>query len=519
MHWRRLLTIFGVLLLIIGGLIGWQIYRGFFHRHRLDVTQLQRADHLLFRGERREDGSVDYIQRVQELSFLDVAYDQNYGVAILELAPDDSELRPETRARYQVHLPFREENDYRFRSWADLAKELGSDVSTIASVVRSTTPDSFAPDFPDRKLLRGVLKLQSPTLDRLREELERRPGYAMPLLPWQSDQTGGMVAIILPYAQIQRDFGRWLVARSNQRIVDGELQEAWSDTRAIYQLGERQSQGICLVEVMVALYLHTVATDQTIQLLNTPGLTPDLLQTMEQELPSLDRLRPWTEVLDLGERAMILDMMDRMTNQDLAMQEFVDSTGATVPEGMNVFPWGWVDSKQIADRWNQRLDKVIDLAESGNAVAARDSMEQLGTTPVSDPQWLLARAVVGAAPREEVTTAAQRFFLSVSRVYNNLMDATVRMEAKRRLVRLAVAARRYEFQHGRLPSGLAELDALVNSQDQQDPYSQQPMSLRWDSEADPPSLLIQCPPAGYKVPPEPVFLIPRSPMPSPKPEP
>lgn len=495
MKFKKILMIFGLILLVIFLLVCLSTYRGFTGGKRIDVTRLQRSDHPLFAGDKREDNSIDYVAAIERVTQQNVTTENNFGVAIFELAPNDSELSPETRRRYRDKLEFNEESEFRFHTIDQLLRENNStmDRNAFAQLIASTTVESFVNDDPDdpiEKTLRATIAIETPSLDRLVLELDRRPEYYVPLIGLEGNTT--LIMILLPHAQHQRQFARWLVLRSNQNLADGNMVAAWKDIRAMYQLGNRVSRGFTLVEYLVGVAVVGMANGQMERLLNLPGVSPELLEEIAQELPAVAQLPPWTQSFDLGERAMMLNFYDEMVEGRLESMDFGNGTGTPSGKGM---PMGWVDSVQLGDDWNQMVDRIIAAAEKGNPECQEEFAKiesELAAMRVqgADIGWLVGKAMLGARPKKEATKIAETMLFGLlTPAVKQVHDASVRIEAQLNLVQLAIASRRYEIQHQQLPSNLQSLSSFVEPNVMIDPFSESELVLeiiaQLDGEVDP----------------------------------
>lgn len=488
-RWKRLFAILGTLVLLIVVLAGISIYRGFAGGRPIDYSQTTHANHPIFQGPFNPDQSLDYFAALERVTGAEVPVDQNYCVATLELAPDQGELNPAVRARYAKRIAFDRGSLKRFRSWSQIATEFDLEASTLAQQMSSTAMETFRSD--ESKTYREVLELQKPALDQLLLELDNRPLYYMPLLT-SPDDPQSCIAILLPHAQHQREFARWLTARSNMNLADGNLAEAWQDIRGMYQLANRVSQGFTMVESLVGVFIHNMAAGQMDGLLNHPELSNELIEKIHRQLPEVDSLQSWTVGLDRGERIMMLNSYDLLATGQLQMSPLMQLTasgGSSSSGGLDLIPWGWVDGIRLANDWNAMIDEAIAAAKDPTPGAFEAFHERMVTRLESKPgvPWGLSKALVGAAPTTEATDLAEDLLFGLlTPAMVQVHEACQRQVTNQRLIRLAVAARLLETRTGQLPESLDALQELVQPIDTLDPFTALPFQIeRSDDENSP----------------------------------
>lgn len=465
MKTRRLLIGFGLLLLLLLGLISLNIYRGFYLGKRIDVTALKRNDHALFAGQKRTDGSIDYLEAVERLRQNSIPPEENFAVALLSFCSGDWELSEDQRQWYANRLHVTPDASQRIPGFKDLARQLNDNFTNLLVLIDSADVAFFREQGPDQQLARKLLRIVDPSLDRLLQELDRRPYYYVPFKTWENN--GLLLSIGVPLSADSREYVRWLMARSSLRIATGSHQKAWSDIRAVYQLANRLSQQPLLINQSIGQWAQHKADAQLMLLLHQPGMELSVLETIQSDLQALPLLANWKEAINLTERATMLDLLDRASFHDLP-DDIGDYEPDNLPTNLTLrqVPWGWVSTTHLANEWNQHLDDIVKLADKNTwpeveAEAARlDAIFQFAPSP----SWEngLLKSLVGITPRQEATSMARELAFSHSPMSQLLGRNShcishwpakrFRMLSQRRMLRMFLAIRVYESRQGSWPT-------------------------------------------------------------------
>lgn len=482
MKTRRLLIGFGLLLLLILGLVGLNIYRGFHSGKRIDVTALTHRDHPLFSGPKRTDGSIDYVASLDRLYGADVIEAQNFAVAMLELEPNSEDWNASTRQQHADKIAFDEDHPKRLLSYQQIAKQLRIEPDKFA-MLRDGSENY--PTGSARVPLESAFDLIEGSLDECLLQLDRRPDYFLPSTVDTAHQT--LVANDLSHFQGFREFARWLDARSNRSLANGQLDAAWRDIREIFQLANRLSQGSKGVEFILATHSHARGCEQLCRLLNHANISEDLLRKIRLEQTQVGVLNSFARSVNLRCRAELLDLIDHNANQLIREEERVlwstfGQGGMSLLE-FHQLPWGWVNSNQMANDWNRVIDDLLEFEELQTLEQAMPAVNRILATMEHNTAWetLIGKVSIGMPPRTEVTGMAEN--LAATRLVPDIFpirdfyENDFRYRAHCRLIRLLLSARLLELQTGQLPDSLSELESMVAEEDFWDPRTGRPFHL------------------------------------------
>ena len=154
-------------------------------------------------------------------------------------------------------------------------------------------------------------------------EASKRTHHYLPLLPTETadKQPTGLVGVLLPSVQCNREFATTLVIRAMMHLGEGRVEEAWQDLLACHRLGRLVARGGCLIEHLVGVAIDNLASQADLTFLDSAKL--DAKQAMKclqdlQKLPPKTRL---SDFVDTYERFMFLDailLVDRRGTQCIA---------------------------------------------------------------------------------------------------------------------------------------------------------------------------------------------------------
>lgn len=142
-------------------------------------------------------------------------------------------------------------------------------------------------------------------------EASKRPRRYDPLIGGDPDHE--MVYDLLlfgPYCT--RDVQRALCARAMLRLNEGRVDDAWQDLLATHRLARLVSQGFTLVEQLVAVTIDGMAGQGDRAIAEFGKLPSARLLAMRDELAKLPPLPKMDEIINEGERFMLLDYVVMM---------------------------------------------------------------------------------------------------------------------------------------------------------------------------------------------------------------
>ena len=203
-------------------------------------------------------------------------------------------------------------------------------------------------------------------LDWLVEAAER-PEFFCPSITALKEPELEMIALLLNYAPSSRSAGRALATRAQLRIGEGQLDDAWRDTHALFQLGQHVAGGTYLVEQVVALAIHGTALPAHAALLNHPKLEADLARKILADLSALPSRVGMADALNYGERLMFIDISLRFATKRQGGSEGVGElegiSSAIALDANVVLEMGnyWYDRLARAARIEDRVERLTAL--------------------------------------------------------------------------------------------------------------------------------------------------------------
>jgi hypothetical protein len=291
-------------------------------------------------------------------------------------------------------------------------------------------------------------------------EASTRPRYYSPSPTLLNNERNLLIEVLLPHIQAQRTAGRALVARAMWHVGENRFEAAWQDILALHRLARLTSQGLTLVEQLVAIALSNSACDATISLLDRDGLTTEQVRLVQRDLASLTPFANVANSLDQLERAGALNAFIRMGTGD-GGEMFTAISGVQDNDfGNNVFNVVSVDWNLVLRETNRWYDRLVaaarqpDLFDRTTALQQVESDMQLLVSEVRSPgNW-----VAGVISRQQRSKLVSSMMLGLFLpAVNAAVAAEDRANGTLGLVRLAAALAVYRAEHGNYPDNLDQL--------------------------------------------------------------
>ncbi|MDW8310702.1 MAG: hypothetical protein RMK20_15115 [Verrucomicrobiales bacterium] len=336
--------------------------------------------------------------------------------------------------------------------------------------------------------LRADLQRLRPTLDQIPEALSR------PALVVDVDYLQGF-NMPLPHLSRMKYAGPWLAWRAALDLRDGRTAEALADVRAIARLVALYKDEPLLVSALVRYAVAAVGVVAAWELLQCPQVTEAQLATLQADWEAVD-FGDQIEAAIRMERAMIRNTLAEMrtSRQSLvraaaqlqppasALDELKElartalrDPGQGIREVAIRYPayWAW--------RWWWSYEDELAALQSAQAalLAIR--------TARRDGHFACALTELDAAIKQlrQRHPKAGRWFLANPFELNRSVLLRFRAaEIQRRLLLTALALKRYERRHGRLPETLEALVPEFCSTVPRDPVDGQPLRYRPLTEGD-----------------------------------
>jgi len=292
------------------------------------------------------------------------------------------------------------------------------------------------------------------------ERLSHRPHYFQYLF----SQDGTVIATQLPLSQLVRSLCRVYSVRVNRALGEGNLEEAQKDILTQLRISALLFDGDHEIDVMAGCAINYAACRQATQWLSHPDLTSSALTEFSSRLDGLSHLEIPVRPVDLTDRFMVFEQIATSHRRGISENRHRLSPNAVL--------CSLADWNDIARRSAQEADECVDILkledpESRRTWLREQSLSSAGARfelmvrAVKDPAWTLSRGEVGA--------------LGVGRIVGRYMNPCERASMFRQVVKLFVALKQYQLEHGEFPDKTGEALEEQSGTLPADVYSDQPM--------------------------------------------
>ncbi len=278
-----------------------------------------------------------------------------------------------------------------------------------------------------------------------------------------------------PFVAI-RGAAQWLSADAVGALHAGERDRVLLDLHALAQLAEFNQQDPTLVAQMIRMAVAGLGLNLTWEALQESGWAESDLAAMQRACEGFDSLAA-LEAGFMGERAWAETISGQIRKQGAqwAIRRLYSRGGASSLEdrisgffmAMAWRPNAQEDQLLVFQHYQKSLEGIRDLRKQRPWPEVR-AMEK---SQVDELDKILGRS-----------TGLRKFrYLFSAAIIPNYLRATqtvVRNETQRRLTVVAIALKRYELEHHRLPSNLPELLPAYLSVVPIDPMNGQPLHYR-----------------------------------------
>ncbi len=298
-------------------------------------------------------------------------------------------------------------------------------------------------------------------------EATGRPRYFNPLVTQTSDgKRGLLINALLPSVQRSREVANALTARAMLRVGEGRFNDAWADLIACHRLARLLSQGGTMIEGLVAVAIHAIATNSTLAYLEAVKLDSPQLARRLKELQALPGFKPLSDLIELGERFMGLDSFQHIRSGGfveglgLSPDDVAREATAEKLKALDSIDWApglkainrWYDKLVAATRLPDRADRQKAFAELEKELLARKKDR---ANPVR-LGWLLLnplKPIKGVISEEIAGVMIELLTPAIARI-QGAYDRASQLESN---LHLAFALAAYRADTGKYPTKLADL--------------------------------------------------------------
>lgn len=421
----------------------------------------------------REDGYVDYVAALNELTSRDVTPENNSAVLFWQ-AMGPSKIDEQQRERYFAMLgmqPLPEKGDY-FVSLEDYIRSTETSEGDEPSYERF---DEIR-DQLDEAMHRPWSKKEFPVLAdwldanekplKLLVEASRRPRRYDPMIAPGEGVGSTVMACLLPSLQLHREVARALTARAMLEAAEGRVDNAWSDLLVCHRLARLTGQGGSLVDAMVAIAINEIACRGDEGLLQHVRLTTDQAKAMREDLRKLDPMPKMIDRIDVGDRYMYLDSVGLFAREGVGELNSLDGPGSKT-DGVvkTIIKWAsravidWDIALRMGNSW---FDRMVDACGKSTRAEQQDAL-----TKIDDELRRLAEktrnlksfpiAVLGN-PREAISRQIGAILVTlILPAVDAATTAEDRGTMRAEVTHLGFALAAFRADHGSYPARLADL--------------------------------------------------------------
>lgn len=455
-----------------------------------------------------DTGYVNYLQALNDRASQGTTAQNNFEIVVRQVMTP--EIIPEELRSEYCHLlgiPVPDKGTPFYRGFVDFTLEGNTDRQQTETLLNEQDRIIAKPwQAAEHPAASKWLAAQKKHLDQLVEGSRREKFYA-PYLTGDADEDvpfSGVLTMLIPSVQQQREIARGLAVRAQGRIATGDLDNAWSDLQAIHRIARHAGSGVTIIESLVGIAVDSIAFYAEIQILKSPALTADQCQRFLADLQALKPLPPMTDQIDVGERFLGLDVVTMLTravqgkDQRAVMNElfkalklmgaltdltpqsdlvtlvaFQEDAGSQ-KEKQASSPIDWNATLRVLNGWYDKLVAAHRLADSGQRQAAlkkiEQELQQLATNMTNPAKQLAAMATDGSRKMlgEAIGNILVAMLIPATSAASQAGDGAI---ARRAVLRIGFALNLHARETGMLPKSLAELSPRYLEAIPNDPHS------------------------------------------------
>ncbi len=415
-------------------------------------------------GPLNADGTVNYVAYLDAKASEGVTKDNNALILLIRALGPDFIFEP-CRERVFKRLgiePPGEDSQYfvSFYDWLsenpDLQQEEESqELEDYERLAKSRKTAWTKRDYP---LISRWLDANAGPLELI-VAASKRSRYYMPIIstydpPWMFDA-------LIPNIHNYQSAGRAMLSRAMRSFGAGDAEGAFSDILAVHRLARHMSQDNTLIGQTMANYIEGLATKTGTALAANGKLTAAQARAMIQDLEGLGPLRDIVEVIDEGERFLILDhvaMLSRGTTFDLT------ETGESSLLSRIESNLDWDEMLLMENDWYDKFAACMRKPTYAERSEAFDVFEKYSVELRSEMSgfskivkfiFLKLSGRLGRKERSRRTAKLLLAVLAPSFFVSSSLQDKARMKGE--VERLAFALAAYHAERGKYPRAIEEL--------------------------------------------------------------
>ena len=271
----------------------------------------------------------------------------------------------------------------------------------------------------------------------------------------------GGFSIAVNHLTRMKSLAQFLSAAVLQDLHQGQMDAAFPKLQALLALPNVQQDEPMVISQMVRIAIMHIGVMATWQALQRDGWSDDQLAALQQSWSSYDFLRTIDNAFAM-ERAMANMEYENFRNSALSLSEVFGMGGPAVAPTPSLLSWDWVGRMFNPEQlftpiwkfaWSHQ-DELHYCRKMQMALEAhrRGLLSKTGITVLAETERLEASSHPGPYNRMRYLMS-HMIFSALSKALHRAWGA----QATAEIVRTAIALKRYELRHGKLPCSLQAL--------------------------------------------------------------
>ncbi len=278
--------------------------------------------------------------------------------------------------------------------------------------------------------------------------------------------------LLLPHLAKLKSLAQWLSAATENDLHAGRLNEAAANLNTLLSLAKAFRDERLIISQLVRMAITAIAISPAWESLQADGWTDAQLAELQKNWESLEFLQPMEHALEM-ERAMGIEAFDRLRNSDAERRQFFNGNLAGGGSGSPLAtPASIAEVPEFALEWSkEHLSSLSTFA--GETAWLRlwsydDELRYVQTLQLMlevprrarRAQSFISAQAWGAKEYQRIwehdDSGSPRYWLSrlLGPALERACAKAARIETQRDLVVTAIALKRFQLRHGRLPPDL-----------------------------------------------------------------
>ncbi len=306
------------------------------------------------------------------------------------------------------------------------------------------------------------LKKNQPPLDLVVQGTKRGAYFSPLFIPRTGDEPFArtLVTAEMPGLQGMRKCARGLVIRAMWHLGEGRIRSAWNDLLACHRLGRFVSQGPMVIDLLVGYVIEDMAIRGELILLQDERIGEKELVAYRRELMVLPAVAESLVVVDLAERCMFLDMVQRMPGGGTkGVVSLLGESGKRVVAAQKGAA-GAIDWTGVMKMGNGWYDRVVAAQRIPIHRDRRKELQGIASDllKLADKNTSLSKTKRLPKTKKAVTEFITNVLLTMMFPASlKLQDAEDRSRQRYRNLRVALALERFQRAEGSYPASVSQL--------------------------------------------------------------